>query len=537
MRYHFGPFRLDVAGRELLHETNPVAIEPMVFDCLAFLLMHRDRMVSRDELVAEVWGGRFVSEATISGRMKSARQAIGDDGRTQKYIRTVHGRGFRFVGSVSEQPAAIAAEAAEPSADLPESDPVGAASNGDTIGLDMRPPEQPSVAVLPFRAIGHDGIHRVIADGLAEDIVTGLGRTRSMFVSARGSSFQFTGGSVDVPGAATRLGVRYVLTGSAQFFGDRLHLLVQLTDAIRGVETWAESYDRAVGDVLTVQSEIASAVIVAVEAEITRDALQRAVASPSESMSAWTAYHRGCWHMYRFTGEDFDAAERCFAEAAQQDPAMARVQAGLSFIAWQRAFLEIGPDRQASVSRALEHAQHALDLDPRDPVSRMSVGRALLLDGADYGQSLDELNAAAALNPNSALAHYSLGYLRMLRVEPDEGDKSLGTARRLSPYDPMSFAMFGALAFNAAVTDRGEEALEYARRAAGQTNVHYHALAMIGFCAARAGRHDLAIGYLARLKARHPDYRVETFLRAFPVADDAVRARLTDELMTLGISR
>jgi len=539
MLYHFGDYILDDLARLLSRDGMPLAVEPMVFDCLVHLIRNRDRMVSRDELVGAVWNGRFVSDATVSGRIKSARQAIGDDGKTQALVRTLHGRGFRFVGEVSIVPDSVEAQGAA-SAALRLSTPSvaldGSAEIGSHADLDLRPPSRPSIAVLPLRIVGDPEGREVFADGLAEDLVTRLGCTRSMFVAARGSSFRFKGPDLDQQAVAARLGVRYILSGTVQFAGDRLRISVTLTDSAKSQEVWAEAYDRRCEDVLSLQIEIVDEVAGTVETEVMRLERQRAILLNSSNLDAWTAYHRGCWHMLRFETEGFDEAKRLFDLAARLDPMVARIQAGLSFVHWQRAFLQLTKDRDAEIARAVEHAQHSISLDPRDPLAHMSMGRALLLRTGDYGQALGALERAVELNPSSAMAQYSVGYGCMLTVEADRGDRSLLAARRLSPYDMMTFAMLGVQAFNAAITGRPEQSIDFANRAANQPNVHYHALAMTSFCTAKSGRRDVAGQHLARLMDRRPDYRIADFLRAFPMNDADTRREVTRVLSGIGLA-
>ncbi|MGB8756002.1 MAG: winged helix-turn-helix domain-containing protein, partial [Pseudolabrys sp.] len=189
-----------------------VPIEPQVFDLLVHLVRNRDRVVTKKDLIDVVWQGRVISEATLNSRVFAARRAIGDNGEVQLFIRTHHKRGFRFVGQVENS--------------VPPSDTLAAIpvrrppAVGDSVkdqqDAALALPDKPSIAVLPFENMSGDPEQEYLADGLSEDIITGLSRQRWFFVIARNSSFAFKGETVDVRKVASELGVRYVLEGSVR---------------------------------------------------------------------------------------------------------------------------------------------------------------------------------------------------------------------------------------------------------------------------------------------------------------------------------
>jgi len=199
VEFVFGDYRLDVDRRELRRGAELIAIEPQVFDILVYLLQNRERVVSKDDLLAAVWGGRIVSESTLGSRVAAVRKAIGDRGKGERLIRTVSRKGLRFVGPVREQP-----------------NPVSSLSNPPTVAaaqprLGLALPDRPSIAVLPFANMRGDPQQDYFADGIVEEITTALSRIRWLFVIARNSSFTYKGRTVDVRQVGRELGVRYVL--------------------------------------------------------------------------------------------------------------------------------------------------------------------------------------------------------------------------------------------------------------------------------------------------------------------------------------
>lgn len=553
MIYLIGPISVDTDAYELRRNGTTISVEPQVFDLLVLLVENRDRIVTRDEIIDRVWKGRIVSDAAISSRIKAARRAIGDDGKAQGLIRTIHRRGLRFVGDVAvdtghndhatdrttaghaaqsltlllgigenaPRPAILASVEGVPQSTLVSAD--------SATGLDLSLPNRPSLVVLPFTQLGGDEHGQIIADGLTLDIMTRLARTRWLFVIARGTAFMFRGAVQDIKGIGTKLGVRYVVQGNVQFFGQRVRVSAALTDSISEHEIWADQFDRSVDDIFAIQQDIANVVVGTVESEIEQSERQRALLTHPANLDAWSAYHRGTWLMYQFTPDAYEEAERLFKLSAKLDPKSPRVYAGLSFVHWQRAFLEIGKDRDGEIQRALEYAHHAVSVDPREPQAHWALGRSFLLQ-QDFGMAIDEIERSIELSPSFAIGHYSSAFTRMLSGDHSGTERAVRQARRLSPYDLMSFAMLATQAVNAAFVGKGEEAANLADRAARQPNAHYHINAIAAFCNAIAGRDDVASQYIKRLATVHPGYRISDYFRAFPYSDAEIRRRISKEV-------
>ena len=236
MRYLFGEFVLDTDRRELRRGKELVALEPQVFDLLVHVVRHRDRVVSKDELLDAVWHGRIVSESALFNRINAARSAIGDTGDAQRLIKTLPRKGIRFVATVCEEQIPAA-----PATDIPAID--GAPERR----LDLPLPDRPSIAVMPFANLSGDPDQEHVADGLCEDLITGLARIRWLFVIARNSAFMYKGAAIDIRRVSRELGVRYVLEGSVRRAGSRLRITAQLVDATTLAHHWAERYDRRAG--------------------------------------------------------------------------------------------------------------------------------------------------------------------------------------------------------------------------------------------------------------------------------------------------
>ena len=201
MQYRFDDYVLDPERRELTRGFEAIAAGPQVFDLLLYLVQNREHVVSKDELLDVVWGGRIVSESTLTSHINAARKAIGDSGQEQRLIRTIARKGFRFVGDVGEGQPSVGFSSAS----------AGAAKANEPSAHALELPDKPSIAVLPFLNLSGDPEQEYFADGLVEDIITALSRVRSFFVIARNSSFTYKGRAVDVRQISRELGVRYVL--------------------------------------------------------------------------------------------------------------------------------------------------------------------------------------------------------------------------------------------------------------------------------------------------------------------------------------
>lgn len=516
MILEFGDCLIDTGRRELRRAGELQQIEPQVYRLLLLLIEQRHRVLSRDELVAAIWAGRVVSEAAINSRIKAARAALGDDGHSQKWIRTLHRAGYRFVGEVQEQAAPLPAQAPVrapppgPSGDVQRI--VASAETLDGLSLDL--PAQASVAILPLRWTGRNPSGQLLADGLTLDVIAQVARCGWLFVVAHGSTFRFREGPYDPREIGRALGVHYVVQGRLQLSGNRMRLQVSLADARDGSEVWGETLRRGLSDLFEVQQEIAETVAGCLESRIEHREQRRALLRAPASLDAWEAYHRGCWHMYRFTPADFELAERFFQRSIELDPHSPRPWAGMSFVHWQRAFLGLAADRAAASARTMELARQSLALDPYDPLSHWAVGRAHLLYG-NVPEAVEELEASVQINPSSAVGQYSLAYALMQLGEAEGSIRIVGKARRLSPFDPMTFAMFGVRGQNLSYLGRYGESATFAERAATQPNSHYHVKAVGAYCNVLAGRTEVATDLYRKVQVAHPGYTVADFLTAF----------------------
>jgi adenylate cyclase len=434
LRYLFEDYVLDMGTRELRRGDAPVAVEPKVFDLLAYLIENRQRVVSKDNLIAEVWDGRIVSDSALFTRINMARSAIGDSGETQRLIKTLPRKGIRFVGAVREEQT--------PS----EMAPAPAAAT-DKPASGLTPPERPSIAVLPFDNVSGDRDQDYFCDGISGDITTELSRFSELFVIARNSSFQYKGKAVDVRQVGRELGVRYVLEGSIRRDGDRVRISAQLVDAVSGAHRWAERYDRRLEDVFAVQDEVACTIATILAAHVNKAEIERTLNKPPEVWRAYDYYLRAVDAHSRFLSS-FKAAHlyearRLLEQSVAIDPKYARACARLSwchFAIWNNP-LDSDHLNAAFLDRSRQLAREAVQLDANLPEAQAMLGHALCRCG-EHDAAVAAFERAMALNPN--FTDWRFAEVLVLSGEPERAIAVAERHMRLDPfYAPLTPGWLG----------------------------------------------------------------------------------------------
>jgi len=411
MRFHFGTHVLDLERRELHCGGEPVTMEPQVFDVLVYLVRHRDRVVSKDDLIATVWNGRIVSDATIDSRVKAVRQAVGDSGAAQRLIRTSPRKGIRFVGEVTEAPSLQASH------------------------------DRPSIAVLAFDNLSGDSEQENFADGVVEEITTALSKVRWFFVISRNSSFAYKGRPMDLKQVGSELGVRYVIEGSVRKSGNRVRITAQLIEVATGNHIWAERYDRDIGDLFVVQDEITECVVAAIEPQLHAAEYVRSQRKPPENLDAWECVTRALLLTSQASLGSFGTAENLCRRAIAIEPSYSRAHSLLAWILIRRG--THSDHMEAALIDAASEAQIAVSLDEQDPWAHLACG-FVQFRRRQYPESERAFSQAVELNPNLALAHAGLGPVLAQLGNVDSAIAHVERALRLSPGDRF-LGFFGAL--------------------------------------------------------------------------------------------
>jgi TolB-like protein len=526
MIYRFGPYELDLATVELRGNGQARNLEPQVFALLALLVENHDRLVSKEEIIEKVWDGRVVSDAAVASRVKSVRQALGDDGTSQRFIRTIHRQGFRFIADVG------ALRGPLPSTDR-QIDHVTAAPVALPDARQRERASRPSLAVLPFRMVGNEVRYKALASAIPAELITELSRLRWLFVTARGSSFRLRAADAGFRDIGSVLGVRYCLAGTLEVSDQRLVITVELVDVQDDGIVWADRYAGRIDDVHAIREEIRTNVLMALDLQIPMHQAALARLKVPEDLDAWSAYHLGLQHMYRFSRIDNAAAGQLFGRAIAIDRHFARAHAGLSFVHFQTAFMHYTENIEGEIREARCCAERGLALDALDPFVNFTMGRSYWLAG-DLDDSLSWLERATSISPNYAHGIYARAWTEAIAGDAAQGRMHVDLAMRLSPIDPLYYAMLATRAFTHMVAGEDAEAADWAERGARSPGAHV-LIAMIAATAqALNGDAARAAVWAANVRERNAALGRDDFLRAFPLKSEKLRTRVVRALKHLG---
>ena len=449
MLYRFENFALDTDRRELRRDAVLLSLEPQVFDLLLFLIRNRDRLVSKGDLLASVWGGRIVSESTLTSRINALRRVIGDNGQDQRLIRTAIGRGVRFVGAVQEHRIIDDAVAASV-------------------------PPRLSLVVLPFANFSNEPELEHFADGLTDDLTTDLSQIPESFVIARNSAFAYKGKSIDVTHIGRELGVRYVIEGSVRSVGDRVRVNVQLTDAGSGAHLWADRFDADHHESAEKQNEAIGRLT-----RILNIKLLEAASRCAEQDSALDSNPQDlllhAWDMINrvTTATALQEVLRVFERVLKLQPGSVSAKIGIGYALavninnyWSTAVRD-------DIARAEPLLLEAIEQEPNNALARTALGLLRRLQNR-LEESRVELERAIELAPNFAPTFWHLGSTLSSLGQPDAAIPKIERGLRLCPPGAVVPGAYGALSAAHLLLGHADEAIEFARRGcAGNPRLYF----------------------------------------------------------------
>ncbi len=399
MVYEFENFTIDENRRELVRDGDAVALQARTLDLVLYLIRHRDRVVSKDELQDEVWGTIVTEDAVARGVMK-ARKVLGDSPGNPRFIRTVRGRGYRFVQEPTDS----------------------AASSSNAISRARR-----SIAVLPFANLTGDPANQYFSDGLAEEILNLLAKIPELRVSSRTSSFLFRDSELDIRSIAGKLRVDYVLEGSLRRDGDRVRIALQLIDARDDSHVLTEIFERRLVDVFRLQADIATEIVARLH--LTAASLVKPETGTT-SLQAYEYYLRGRHYFYLWDGKSLDYAKLMYRKALELDPGFAKAWAGLAeALTGSRMWRETG---DALLAEATNASLRAVELGPDLAESHSARGFVLTLH-SDYAGATREFETALKLDPMFYEAWYLFGRARFAEGNMAEAARLFRTAGAVRP--------------------------------------------------------------------------------------------------------
>ncbi len=528
MIYRFDAFEVDTGQFELRRDGAALPVEPLVFDLISLLVVHAGRVVTRDEIIDQVWGGRVVSDATVSSCVKSARKALGDSGDHQALIKTVRGRGFRFIGSVEAGDDASAATAsAEAPAAAPPNPVTTVAPGAPSVGAPgVGAAEGPVIAVLPLKNQSAD-FDEYFADGLTEDIITNLARFRDLQVIARTSTFRFKGSEASLAALSAELHAAYVVTGSVRRAAGRVRISAQLVDAATGVTLWAEHYDRDLEDIFAVQDEVTTTIATTLGIKVQDAGLQRALSKSPAALDAYDSVLRARRYTADLSAEAHAEARDLLEAAVARDPRSAEAHALLANVYLAEHRFDANP-RPDPIGRALAMAETAVRLDPQNAYARcwLAIVHFFRHENAMFEA---EAERALALNPNDPETLADIGHFYAFMGQFARGVALSERAKRLNPLYP-GWYHFSAARYHYDQRDYAAAAADVAR--IGMPHFYWSHL----FGAAALGQlgDPAAADALARMRALKPDVDPRAELEKWNTAPDDL-AHLMEGLHKAGL--
>ena len=421
---------IDTSTYEVRRQGKAVPVEPQVFDLLIFLLENRHRLVSKDEIIDRIWRGRAVSEATLNSRIKSVRQAIGDSGAAQEFIRTIRGRGFRFVGEVSQNAGEVASDGKS----------AALATLRDTSSAALGMPTGPGIAVLRFNCVSSNHDSKFLGDAIVGEITAQLTRFSELRVTARALAAEYDSTATDIGDIGRELAVEFLVMGNLRQASDRIRLTAHLIGTGDSKLLWAETYERELtpADIFAIEDDIASKVVAAIASisagVIAREILGRGRETPPRELSAYECVVRANEVMHSgFSAATHLATRNCLEAAIAKEPDYAAAWAILS---WVHTLEDTyGYNKRAGSdprTLALAAARRAVELAPGNPLARFAMARAAYI-ARDLDLFYTEAAYALQLNPHDPLLLGNLGNWLAFSGRWDEGVALVKKAIALNP--------------------------------------------------------------------------------------------------------
>lgn len=513
----FDGFEIRLRERQLVANDKPLVLGARAFDVLAALASKPGELVSKTHLLDTVWPGLVVEENNLQVHVSTLRKLLGPQS-----IVTVAGRGYRLTSAPAARPAA-----------MPATQPPRATAAATDYSRAAR-----SVAVLPFVNDSGDREQEYFSDGLAEDIIAKLSRSRWLFVIARNSSFALRDGEMSAAAACKALDCHYLVSGRVRRAGRALRVSVEMTDGLRNQSIWSQRYDVPLDDLFRVQDEITSSIVSTIEPVYLRQQESLATASrpelPSDELSLrfWERLMQARWHFWRTSPKHLQLAEQRVREALTERPEDSSALALLAFVYMARLWGGWSANPKADVLEANRLALRAVRNDDHDANAHFTLGTALSFTPS-MGQAIAEQEYALSLYPQFAAAAGELGRLLAFAGRTDEAHEYILQALDASPHDPHRSLWMRSRAIACYVAGDYAEAERFARLAVAQRGNWFFNHYLLAACLVARG--DVASAAAALAQARpFGSYTLQTLKFGHPFLREADFDRFVTGLRAAG---
>jgi TolB-like protein/tetratricopeptide (TPR) repeat protein len=482
----FGPFRLDSDAGILFHGAEPTTLGQRGVALLAALVRRAGTPVSKEALFEAAWPAQAIEDSNLTVQIAALRRIFQDLASGADWIETLPRRGYRYVGPPVSADSPAPAEKAVDGAQLPV-------------------PDKPSVAVLPFSNLSGDPEQEYFADGMVDDIITGLARINWLFVIARNSTFTYKGRAVDVKQVGRELGVRYVLEGSVRKAGANVRVTGQMIDASTGAHVWAERYDRNSDDIFALQDEIALSAVGAIAPSVRRAEIERVKRKRPESLDAYDLVLRAQRDVDSGMPEQVTRALVLLERAIELDPVYALAH-GNAAMCHHCLFLRSGLQEAHRVA-SIRHARSAVLHGQDDALALTWAGFSIGMDAHDRAAAFTALDAALAISPSSALTYILGSVILGWNGEAERAIQWSEQGMRLSPFDSWAWAALDAQAMSHLLRGRYEDACRAAYRSVHANPAHSITHVQLAAALAKLGRTQEARAAAARVLELQPTFR------------------------------
>jgi adenylate cyclase len=491
-------FKLNLADERLWQGPDPVKIGATAFRLLHLLVSNPGHLLTKEDILKAVWNDVVVSEGLVKEYIHDLRATLGDDPKDPKFIETVHGRGYRFLGGIEV--------------------------------VDVQPqPDRPSIAVMPLTNISGDPKEDYFADGLTEEIITALSFVPWLFVVARNSSFIYRDSNRDFSEISAELGIRYLLDGSIRRDGERVRVNARLIDAETATQIWANRYESDVVDVFDLQDEITDAVVSAIGSKIQLAEIARATRKRPNDLTAYDLYLRA---RAALNAVDIDAASKLLDQAIERAPDYAKAKAVRAWCTTLIGWHFIAPS-QKQREESLRLANEALVSPEADAEVHAYAGYTIGFLSEESQRAISLVEEVTRQCPSFAWAWASLALLESYHGTPQRAIELAETALRLSPRDPQSFRCEMAICKSHLVLKQYERSLYYAELGLLKCPGNAFFLMCQIACLVEMNQMEKAFVLAARFRESNPTFTISkwrdlagfwnSWSSALPFLEDAMR--------------
>ena len=531
----FNDFRFDGVNACLWRGEEEIRLTPKAFAVLQYLLNHRGRLVTREQLLEAVWPGVVVNDTAPASAIRELRKALDDDAKTPRYIETIHRRGYRFIGQLSkdEKPTTVSHVSALPNSRkivnwhywvavafvfvmsitgffyLHASDQQIDSASEAKLAYPL--PDKPSLVVIPFANLNGDSAQDYLVDGITDNITTALAKIPKLFVIARNSSFAYKGEPISVKQVAAELGVRYVLQGSVQRDDNHIRINTQLIDTVTGHYLWAEDYDQELNTIFAFQDDITTQVATELEVKLTHGEMARVWRRQTDKPEAYHYLLQGIERFNAFTELDVQQALQLFEKTVALDSGFAGAWSWLGWTYHAQAKQGWVKDRAAAFERASELAHKALIIDSHNADAYALLGSIHWYHHKQFEKAVEYSRKAVELDPNFADNLVVLAIRLVGLGQTNEALVLVKKAMRINPHYPGWYP--GTLGWAYLVQGEYDKAITELEKTLGYYPDSRISRSELAAAYAYAGKSTEARAAVAKIRELHPTFTIAEYAK------------------------